>query len=334
MKLGDFDFPLPSELVAQQPADRRDASRLLIVPPSGPLEHGAFPDLARYLRDGDVLVLNETRVRPARLILHRQTGGRVDALIVKTSEARRAIALLDTSRRLAVGEQLQVEDHVRAKLVEKAEDGAWVLEFEADIDPLVARLGRPPLPPYIRRDATDQDFERYQTVYAKNEGAIAAPTAGLHFTPQLLDELGKRIEIVRLTLHVGAGTFKPVKVENIDDHRMEPEWYDLGTDSRRTLEGALEKRRRIVAVGTTSCRALETWARTGRDAGWTDLFIRPPFKFKVVGALLTNFHTPKSTLLMLVSAFAGRERILEAYAEAIRLRYRFFSYGDATLLLR
>jgi len=333
MKLGDFDFRLPPELIAQQPSDRRDGSRLFVLPPSGPPEHRAFADLPEYLRDGDVLVLNNTRVMPARLTLHRATGGRVDALLVRERGERTWEALLDTSRRLGEGERLDVEPGVHATIAGRAAD-RWVLEFDAPVAPLMARLGHAPLPPYVRRDADAADLARYQTVYAERDGAIAAPTAGLHFTPEMLEALARRVEIVKVTLHVGTGTFKPVKVENVDAHVMDPEWYEIAPEAEASLRRAMAAHRRIVAVGTTACRTLESWARTGGARAWTDLFIRPPFEFRVVGALLTNFHVPKSTLVMLVSAFSGRERILAAYAEAIERRYRFFSYGDATLLLR
>ncbi len=334
MNLADFDFPLPSDLIAQEPSTRRDGSRLLVLRPDGAIEHRTFADLPGHLADGDVLVLNNTRVLPARLILRRSTGGRVDALLVRAAGERTWETLLDTPRKLAIGERLKVDDRAWARIAGRTPRGAWILEFESDVPALAARLGRAPLPPYIRRDAGPEDLERYQTVYAERDGAIAAPTAGLHFTREMLDALARRVEIVRVTLHVGIGTFKPVKTADIDSHRMEPEEYEIAPDAVAVLRRAMESGRRIVAVGTTTCRTLEAWARTGQPRGWTDLFIRPPFEFKVVRALLTNFHVPKSTLLMLACAFAGRERILEAYAEAIRLRYRFFSYGDATLLLR
>lgn len=352
MKLNDFDFPLPPRLIAQHPAARRDASRLMLLPPAGPPAHRAFADLPEHLADGNVLVLNDTRVLPARLVLRRLTGGRVDALLVRARGERTWEALLDTSRHLAEGERLQVADpssavatmtelperlrrtgRVYATLAGRADD-RWVLEFDAPVAPLVARLGRAPLPPYVRRDAGADDLARYQTVYAARDGAIAAPTAGLHFTPEMLDALARRVEIVKLTLHVGTGTFKPVKTENVDEHRMDPEWYEIPPATEAAIRRAMADGRRIVAVGTTSCRTLEAWARTGASSGWTDLFIRPPFEFKVARALLTNFHAPKSTLVMLASAFSSRERVLGAYAEAVRMNYRFLSYGDATLLLR
>jgi S-adenosylmethionine:tRNA ribosyltransferase-isomerase len=316
MKATDFTYALPPELVAQEPLPRRDASRLMVLHrAAGRWEHRTFPDIVPYLKD-ETVYLNDTRVIPARLPLLRETGGRVEALLVRRLGERRWTALLDGGGKLRPGERLRVEERSWARIVEKEGD-RWILEF--DEEPDLARLGRPPLPPYIRRAAEPRDWERYQTVFAAKEGSIAAPTAGLHFTPEILAQLRTR----RLTLHVGVGTFKPVKVEKIEDHRMEAEYFEIPEPP----EGP------VAAVGTTTCRALETWARTGRTSGWTDLFIRPPFEFKAVKALLTNFHLPRSTLLMLVCAFAGREFVLAAYEEAVRERYRFFSYGDAMLIL-
>ncbi|HEU4339816.1 MAG TPA: tRNA preQ1(34) S-adenosylmethionine ribosyltransferase-isomerase QueA [Planctomycetota bacterium] len=320
MKSRDFDYPLPPELIAQVPAPSRDASRMMVVPLSGgPIEHRAFVDLPRFLRPGDLLVLNDTRVVPARLILTRATGGKVEALLLPG----RGEALLDSGGRLKPGEVLRLEDGSTCTLGNRRGE-AWEVAFQGGRE-IVERLGRAPLPPYIKRAPDAADLERYQTVYAERAGSIAAPTAGLHFTRELLDRIG--IEIARVTLHVGTGTFKPVRAENIEDHVMEPERYEIPA---ATLK-AIDKADRVVAVGTTSTRTLEAWARTGKAAGETNLFIHPPFEFKVVDALLTNFHLPKSTLLMLVCAFAGRERVLAAYAEAVKEKYRFFSYGDASL---
>ncbi len=315
MKTSDFDYHLPKELIAQEPLPRRDASRLLVLHRNRKIEHRTFGNVVDYL-GGTVLYLNDSRVMPARLIVHRMTGGKVEALLVRRLEDRRWHALLDTSRKLRPGERLRVDDRTIATIVERAGD-RWVLDFDAEPD--LRRLGRAPLPPYIRRSATETDLERYQTVYAEREGSIAAPTAGLHFTPEILSKLDTR----RVTLHVGMGTFMPVRCEDANEHLMEAEWYEIPEPPSGP----------VAAAGTTTCRALESWARTGQTSGWTDLFIRPPFEFRAVRTLLTNFHLPKSTLLMLVSALAGRERILEAYAEAVRERYRFFSYGDAMLIL-
>jgi S-adenosylmethionine:tRNA ribosyltransferase-isomerase len=315
-RLADFDYSLPRELIAQEPLARRDASRLLVLRRAGgPVEHRSFPDVAELLA-GETVYLNDSRVFPARLPLLRDTGGRVEALLLRPVSGRRWLALLDAGGRLRTGEVLKGADGALATLAAKDED-LWTIDF--DREPDLARLGEVPLPPYIRRRPDGRDAERYQTVYAAREGSVAAPTAGLHFTPELLG----RLRTKRVTLHVGPGTFKPVKAEDVDSHRMHPEAYEIPEPP----EGP------VAAVGTTTCRALETWARTGKTAGWTDLFIRPPFEFKAVKALLTNFHLPKSTLLMLVCAFAGRERVLAAYEEAVREGYRFFSYGDAMLIL-
>jgi len=333
MKLRDFDFPLPPELIAQHPAASRDGARLMVVRrPGGPVEDRRFSDLPSLLREGDLLVLNDTRVTPARLALARATGGRVEALLVRRVGDRRWEALLDSGGRLKPGEVLRLEDGSACTLGSRRNE-AWEVAFEAGED-VVERLGRAPLPPYIKRPGgpTPEDLERYQTIYADRPGSIAAPTAGLHFTRDLLDRLAAAgVKTARLTLHVGTGTFKPVRTEEVDDHAMDPEGYEIPGETLRAIERTNEAKCRVVAVGTTSCRTLEAWARTKEPKGRTDLFIRPPFEFKVVDALLTNFHLPKSTLIMLVCAFAGRDQVMEAYAHAIENRYRFFSYGDASL---
>ncbi len=328
MLVSDFDYSLPPELIAQAPLPKRDQSRLLVLHRDGRLEHRRFSDLPDYLK-GETVYLNDSRVLRARIFLTRNTGGKVAALLVRRMEDRKWQALLDASGRLKEGERLWIADPARPEygvqvagkplsvfLAGKEED-RWILLFDQEPDLKV--LGKPPLPPYIKRPADWGDDTRYQTVYAAQDGSIAAPTAGLHFTPELLAKLDTR----RVTLHVGLGTFKPVKVENTDDHRMHPETFEIPEPPTR----------KVVAVGTTTCRALETWARTGRTSGTTDLFITPGYEFKAVKSLVTNFHVPKSTLLMLVCALAGRERILAAYAEAVKQKYRFFSYGDAMLIL-
>ncbi|HEX7897174.1 MAG TPA: tRNA preQ1(34) S-adenosylmethionine ribosyltransferase-isomerase QueA [Planctomycetota bacterium] len=316
MKASDFEYALPKELIAQEPLPRRDASRLLVLRRAdGRIEHRAFPEVVDLLR-GETLWLNETRVFPARLPLLRDTGGRVEALLLRRIAERRWLSLLDAGGRLRVGERLKVDDRSGVTLAAKDEDH-WTLEFDAEPD--LARLGQVPLPPYIRRAPDARDLERYQTVFARTEGSVAAPTAGLHFTPEILS----RFDVRRLTLHVGVGTFKPVKAAEVEDHRMHAEWYEIPEPPAAPA----------VAVGTTTCRALESWAATGKTSGWTEIFIRPPHAFKAVKALITNFHLPKSTLLMLVCAFAGRERVLAAYEEAVKEKYRFFSYGDAMLIL-
>ncbi|MHC4606464.1 MAG: tRNA preQ1(34) S-adenosylmethionine ribosyltransferase-isomerase QueA [Planctomycetota bacterium] len=330
MKVDDFSYSLPKEFIAKEPARPRDASRLLVLDRrTGRREHRTFRDLPEYLRPGDVLVLNDTRVVPARLIARRRTGGRVKALLVERIDANRWDALLDTSRSLRVGESLRFSAKVWAKIAGKEGDGRWILDFDRDVGPLMEESGVAPLPPYIKREGRPEDREDYQTVYAEHDGAIAAPTAGLHFTRDLLSRIEAADVVVRrITLHVGVGTFKPVRCADVEEHRMDAERFHVPPGTA----GTLREDRRVVAVGTTAVRTLETWARTGEESGETGLFIHPPFEFKAVGALLTNFHLPKSTLLMLVSAFAGRDRILEAYEEAKREGYRFFSYGDAMFI--
>jgi S-adenosylmethionine:tRNA ribosyltransferase-isomerase len=328
MLVSDFDYKVPPELIAQAPLPRRDQSRLLVLHRDGRLEHRRFSDLPEYLQ-GETVYLNDSRVLRARVFLIRSTGGKVAALLVRRLEDRKWHALLDASGRLHLGERLWIADPsspqhalyaggkpLSVQLLAKEEDH-WTLAF--DVEPDLKTLGKPPLPPYIKRPANWGDDTRYQTVYASKDGSIAAPTAGLHFTPEILAKLNTK----RVTLHVGLGTFKPVKVEKVEDHVMHPEYYEIPDPPQG----------KVVAVGTTTCRTLETWARNGKTSGWTDLFITPGFDFKAVKSLVTNFHVPKSTLLMLVCALAGRERILDAYAVAVREKYRFFSYGDAMLIL-
>jgi S-adenosylmethionine:tRNA ribosyltransferase-isomerase len=335
LTLADFDFELPPELIAQHPLADRSASRLLHVTPTA-LHDLQFADLERLLGADDLLVFNDTRVIKARLLGRKPSGGKVEALIERVLEPTLALALVRTSHRPAIGATF-VFDEVIEATVEGRRDDFFVLRFEEDILSILDRHGHVPLPPYITHADDPIDAERYQTVYAERPGAVAAPTAGLHFTPAQLERLqAKGVQSTRLTLHVGAGTFQPVRTERLDDHRMHSEWYDVPTATAAAINDARRSGRRIVAVGTTSLRALES-AALGADevragAGETALFIRPGFHFRVVDRLITNFHLPRSTLLMLVSAFAGPDRIRSAYEHAITARYRFFSYGDAMLL--
>lgn len=335
LQTDDFGYSLPLERIASHPPPRRDESRLLILDRSqGLLEHLRFTNLPKVLRPGDLLVLNDTRVLPARLKARRATGGAVEVLLFRKRAPSRWRALLKPSRKVRIGTRLTFANGVVAIPLSRDAEGTWEIELNGDAETLMREEGRTPLPPYIKREPDALDGERYQTVYARAPGSIAAPTAGLHFTKEILESLSQvGISWVTITLHIGPGTFRSVIVNDIGKHRMEPEWFDIGEDAVRTLEQARTRGRRIVAVGTTSCRALEAWARTQTCSGWTDLFIHPPFEFQRVGALLTNFHLPRSTLLMLTCAFAGRERILSAYQEAIRQNYRFYSYGDAMLIL-
>lgn len=350
MKTADFDYDLPKELIAQHPAKKRDRSRLLVLHrAAGEMEHRTFADLADYVGRGDVLVVNDTRVIRARLYGKRDTGGTVEVLLIRPagreraeSDARAWEAMLNCRGRLRDGETVVFSNDFSATLRGRDERGACVVElhFDGRLTDVLERTGRVPLPPYIKRGkfgdpSADEDAERYQTVYAKAPGAVAAPTAGLHFTPELLAKVrSKGCDVAAITLHVGPGTFKPVVAENIEDHTVDPEYYSVTCEAAEAVGRAT----RVIAVGTTTCRVLETLAATGADTvasgeGWTGLFIRPPHEFKAVDCLVTNFHLPRSSLLMLVSAFAGRERILAAYEEAKRRGYRFYSYGDAMLIL-
>jgi len=339
LTLADFDFQLPAELVAQHPLADRAASRLLHVQ-SNRLHDLRFAALPELVEPGEVLVFNDTRVLKARLFGRKPSGGRVELLVERLVDRRRALALLRTSHAPKPGSSIVLggeTGEVRATVVGRRDD-LFELAFSDDVAATLERFGHVPLPPYITHADDAQDAARYQTVYAQRPGAVAAPTAGLHFTPQLLDALRERGAVcVFVTLHVGAGTFQPVRVERIREHRMHAEHYEIGADAAAAINAARAQGRRVTAVGTTSLRALEAAQRGGTVAagsGETRLFITPGFEFGIVDRLLTNFHLPKSTLLMLVSAFAGIERIRRAYAHAIAQRYRFFSYGDAMLLER
>lgn len=341
MRLEEFDYDLPPELIAQTPLDRRDESRLLVLErESGKMEHRVFHDLPAYLRPDDVLVLNDTRVLPARLIGRRKhTGGKVEVLLLRELGSDRWEVLVKPGRRCPEGEELVFGDgKLTGRVLSRTEEGGRIIAFSPGGPKFLETLneiGKVPLPPYIRTELKDQ--ERYQTVYARHLGSAAAPTAGLHFTPELLKAIEERgIAILYLTLHVGLGTFRPVREERIEDHRMHEEYYVVPPGVAEAVNAAKKEGRRVVAVGTTVVRTLESAGKSGEvkaGAGWTDLFIYPGFEFRIVDALVTNFHLPKSTLLMLVSAFAGREKILRAYQEAIRERYRFFSFGDAMLII-
>ena len=341
MKLSDFDYELPPERIASRPAERRDAARLFVHDVArDATEHARVAELERFLDPGDLLVVNDTRVLPARVHARRASGGAVELFfLAPAGEGRAWRALAHPARRLKPGEELQIErGGARARLVARP-DAEWRVELfdpadpAASVEALLERVGHVPLPPYIERADDEADRERYQTVFAAVPGAVAAPTAGLHFTPELLARLDARgVRRASVTLHVGAGTFLPVQSEDPREHAMHSERYELTPDTARAAGG------RVVAVGTTSARVLETCAGEGGElnpgAGETRLFLLPGAPFRAVDALLTNFHLPRSTLLMLVSAFAGRERILRLYGEAIERGYRFYSYGDAMLLLR
>ena len=335
LTLDDFDFDLPPQLIAQHPLPERTASRLLHVADDA-LHDLAFTDIEHLLVPGDLLVFNDTRVLKARLLGSKPTGGRVEALIERVVEPTLALAMVRTSHKPQPGAVFLFDD-ARAT-VEGRRGEFFLLRFDTDVNAVMESLGHVPLPPYIAHADAAEDAERYQTVYAARPGAVAAPTAGLHFTQELLDRLRARgVELATLTLHVGAGTFQPVRTRDLSEHRMHSEWFDIGEATAAAVNNARAAQRRVIAVGTTSLRALESAGRDGilrAGSAETDIFITPGFRFRIVDALVTNFHLPRSTLLMLVSAFAGIDRIRSAYAHAIARQYRFFSYGDAMFLER
>lgn len=335
----DFDFHLPDHCIAQEPPER-GTSRLLVLAATDRQRHRAIGDLPELLQAGDLLVLNDTRVLPARLFgIRRSTGGRMEALLAERLEPRRWEALLRPGKRARPGTVIDFADGFSAEVESKGDDGRFRLIFSAAVEPQLETHGHMPLPPYIKRPDNAADRARYQTVYARRPGAIAAPTAGLHFTAPLLAELAARgIERTHVTLHVGLGTFKPVTATLVHEHEMDGERYEISVEATEAIRHTRESGGRVVAVGTTVVRTLESAAReTGQvvaGSGRTELFITPGFQFRAVDLLLTNFHLPRSTLLMLVCALAGRDPVLEAYHEAIREGYRFYSYGDAMLLER
>jgi len=328
MNVAEFDYELPSELIAQHPAPERAASRLLHLDAAGNLRDLRFADLPGLLGAGDALVLNDTRVIKARLAGRKASGGRIELFVERLLGPREALVLIRASHPPRAGAELLVEK-VSVKVLARHDD-LFQVSFSEDVESTLERHGAVPLPPYIVHEPQAEDAERYQTVYAARPGAVAAPTAGLHFDEPLLAALAQRgVDFAYVTLHVGAGTFQPVRVDEVEKHRMHKERYAIPPDAFRRLSG-----KRVLAVGTTTLRALETHALTGSLEGETDLFVYPGFKFKGVKRLLTNFHLPKSTLLMLACAFGGRENVLNAYHHAVQDKYRFFSYGDAMLIER
>ena len=337
MKTSDFYYALPQELIAQTPLERRDASRLLCLNrATGEWEHRHFTDIVDFLQEGDTLVLNNSRVLPARLLGCRPSGGAVEVLLLRDRGEGVWECLTRPGRKTQPGQELIFGD-LTATVVGALADGNKLVQFhyEGIFLEILERLGKMPLPPYIREELGDQ--ERYQTVYSKITGSAAAPTAGLHFTNELLDAIRARgVDIAEITLHVGLGTFRPVKAEEITDHHMHAEFCMMDAETAQLLNGTRKRGGRIVCVGTTSCRTLESLVQPDgsfrESSAWTDIFIYPGYEFKAMDALITNFHLPESTLVMLVSAFAGREHILAAYEEAIREKYRFFSFGDAMFI--
>jgi len=350
----DFDYELDPQLVAQQPLEDRKSSRLMVLDRSnGCVEHKVFSDLPNLLRADDLLVVNDTSVIPARFFCTRETGGKVEGLFCRELQPGLWEVMLKNAGKCKIGEKLSLKgnENIQLELRENLGQGLWQLSLSqpGPAVEILDRVGITPLPPYIHRSALQQkdkqaDRQRYQTVYAQKAGAVAAPTAGLHFTDELLDKLAAvGIETAKVTLHVGLGTFSPVKVEKLTEHKMHSEWFELSAKTAQKLNDARSQHRRIISVGTTSVRVLETAAGQGDKfeptSGWTDIFIYPPAEFRAVDGLITNFHLPKSTLLMLVAAFCspgntdGVKMILDAYRQAVEQRYRFYSYGDAMLIL-
>ena len=339
MRTSDFNYFLPEELIAQTPIERRDGSRLLHLDKrTGEIEHRHFYDLPLYLRKGDCLVLNDSRVLPARLIGRRETGGVVEVVLLRDMGGGVWECLTRPGRKTKPGTELVFGDgELTATVASACEDGNRLLRFhyEGIFLEVLERLGKMPLPPYIKEEL--QDKERYQTVYSRELGSAAAPTAGLHFTEALLDKIARQgVSICYVTLHVGLGTFRPVKSENIENHEMHSEFCIIPDETAKTVNETNKNGGRIISVGTTSCRTLESFANEdgtlSAASGWTDIFIFPGYRFKCIDALVTNFHLPESTLIMLVSALAGRENVLNAYEKAVEERYRFFSFGDAMII--
>lgn len=345
MKVSDFDYVLPDELIAQVPAEKRDSSRLMVIDrESGKIEHRIFSDILDYLNEGDCIVLNDSRVIPARIFGKKaDTDADVEFLLIKRLDGDIWQSMVRPGRRLKIGSKVHFGKRLTAEIMDYGEDGTRIVKFfyEGIFMERLSEIGQMPLPPYIERENTLEDAERYQTVYSKYDGSAAAPTAGLHFTDELLERIkSKGVDIAYVTLHVGIGTFRPVKVDDVKEHHMHFEEYNIPEDSVQKILRCKKKGKKIIAVGTTATRTIESSAymekgelRIAAGENKTDIFIYPGYKFKVIDRQITNFHLPKSTLLMLVSAFYDREKILEAYDNAIAEKYRFFSYGDAMFIL-
>lgn len=340
MRVKDFSFDLPEEYIAQHPLEKRDKSRLMVLDKNtGEIEHRVFKDILEYLNPGDCLVLNNTRVLPARLIGHKEgTMGRMEFLLLKRKDKNRWETLVKPGKRAKIGSKFIFGNgELKAEVMSIGEDGSRIVEFEYEgiFEEVLDKLGEMPLPPYITEKLEEK--ERYQTVYSKEPGSAAAPTAGLHFTEELLNEIkNKGVEVAFVTLHVGLGTFRPVKAETIEEHHMHSEYYQMSSETADIINKTKENGGRVIAVGTTSCRTIESIAdehgKVRECSGWTEIFIYPGYKFKVLDELITNFHLPESTLIMLVSALAGKENVMNAYNVAVKEKYRFFSFGDAMFI--
>ncbi|HIY30605.1 MAG TPA: tRNA preQ1(34) S-adenosylmethionine ribosyltransferase-isomerase QueA [Candidatus Mediterraneibacter avicola] len=341
MKRQDFYYELPQELIAQDPLEDRSSSRLLVLDKkTGDIQHHIFREIVNYLNPGDCLVINDTKVIPARLIgAKEETGAKIEVLLLKRGQNDVWETLVKPGRKAKPGTRISFGDGLlKGEVIDVVDEGNRLIRFEYEgiFEEILDRLGQMPLPPYITHQLRDKD--RYNTVYAAHSGSAAAPTAGLHFTPELLEEIGRKgVDIARVTLHVGLGTFRPVKVEEVENHHMHSEFYMIDEEAAEKINRAKEQGGRVICVGTTSCRTVESAAdeegRLKACSGWTEIFIYPGYQFKVLDGLITNFHLPESTLIMLVSALAGREHVLDAYEEAVKERYRFFSFGDAMLVI-
>lgn len=340
MKRQDFYYELPEELIAQDPLENRSSSRLLVLDKkSGAVSHHVFREITDYLEPGDCLVINDTKVIPARLIGEKEgTGAKIEVLLLKRKDNHVWETLVKPGKKAKIGAKIEFGGGIlKGEVIDVVEEGNRLIQFtyEGIFEEILDQLGQMPLPPYITHQLEDKN--RYQTVYAKHTGSAAAPTAGLHFTPELLEEIERKgVDIARVTLHVGLGTFRPVKVEEITDHHMHSEFYQIDEEAAEKINKAKENGHRVICVGTTSCRTVESAADENghmeAKSGWTEIFIYPGYQFKVLDCLITNFHLPESTLIMLVSALAGREHVLAAYEEAVKERYRFFSFGDAMFI--
>ena len=349
MKLSQFEFELPENLIAEYPADQRDESRLMVVHrESGKIEHRQFKDVIDYFDDGDVMVMNDTKVFPARMYGNKEkTGAKIEVFLLRELNRESLLwdVLVDPARKIRIGNKLYFgeEDDLVAEVIDNTTSRGRTLRFLFDgsyeeFKATITKLGQTPLPKYIKRDPIPEDKDRYQTIFAKNEGAVAAPTAGLHFSKQLMKRLEiKGIDFTPITLHVGLGTFRPVEVEDLTKHKMDSEELYIGEETVRLVNNAKRNKRKVCSIGTTVTRALESSVTVTKElkpfAGWTNKFVFPPYQCKIPDAMITNFHTPKSTLLMMISAYCGHDLVMKAYKEAIKEKYKFYSYGDAMLIL-
>ena len=339
-KKSSYHYDLPEELIAFEPNENRSGSRLMhLQKNSGAVSHHNFSDLVSFLHEGDVIVLNNTKVIPARLLGKKPTGAEVEVFLLNQIDTNKWECLVKPGRKLKPGAEVIFSENLSCKILDYADEGGRIVEFEwaGDFWQILENVGHMPLPPYIKREAVEEDKQTYQTVYAEKRGSVAAPTAGLHFTDELLSQLEQKgVEIVEVMLHVGLGTFRPVKEDDILNHKMHSEYCQISAKSAQKINTAKQEGRRIIAVGTTSTRTLESFAKDGlveSGAKWTEIFIYPGIKLQIIDGLITNFHMPESTLMMLVSAFAGYENIMNAYKIAVKEKYRFFSYGDSMLIL-